>query len=772
MGKNKDKRQNILRDFIVNFFAKSAGLVSFLGYSALYPFEVLRNKFSSIFYIILNSVKALIKICVEVTRRIYNFSKRIAEKYRSRRKLIEVHKVSTKKKKRKFTSIAQLGLKKVRVLLKKRQIHFVTGIIFSFIFVYIPLSAYSWYRNLPQPILLSQITNRSTKILDRKGRLLYEIYVDRKYDPVLLTDIPKNVIDSTLAIEDSEFYTHKGVRPLSIIRAAKATFFDSSVQGGSTITQQLVKNVLLSPERTVSRKVKEIFLALLVETQYSKNEILELYLNNIAYGGTSWGIQSASKKYFDKDVRDLNLAEASFLAGLPSSPSVNSPFSGNLEISKQRQRLVLDRMVKLGYITRLDADEASNAELTFASQKSYIRAPHFVNYVKTQLYEKYGQHLVDFGGLTVTTTLDLDVQEKAQEIVTNGVKESADLNISNGASAIIDVRSGGILGYVGSVDYFSENGGAFDVVTASRQAGSAAKPITYALAFEKGLTPASFIDDSPITFQSYGQTYTPVNYDGKFHGVVSLRQALANSYNIPAVKLVKNLGVENMVALANKMGLKNWKFDSSYGLSVTLGGKEVRLLDLTNVYATLARSGVYRDVTSFISIKDANGFEIYNKNDQKEERAISDGISYLVTNILSDNYARSGAFGFNNSLNIPKHTVAVKTGTTDAKRDNYTFGYTPSYVVGVWVGNNDNTPMNPQLASGLSGAAPIWNKIMLSLLNGFENETFSPPPSVVFRNYPECKNRSEVFIRGTELKSICSVPNDKSKEKNKKNDRR
>ena len=227
-----------------------------------------------------------------------------------------------------------------------------------------------------------------------------------------------------------------------------------------------------------------------------------------------------------------------------------------------------------------------------------------------------------------------------------------------------------------------------------------------------------------------------------------------------------------MVALANKMGLKNWKFDSSYGLSVTLGGKEVRLLDLTNVYATLARSGVYRDVTSFISIKDANGFEIYNKNDQKEERAISDGISYLVTNILSDNYARSGAFGFNNSLNIPKHTVAVKTGTTDAKRDNYTFGYTPSYVVGVWVGNNDNTPMNPQLASGLSGAAPIWNKIMLSLLNGFENETFLPPPSVVFRNYPECKNRSEVFIRGTELKSICSVPNDKSKEKNKKNDRR
>src|SRR3990167_8260809 len=227
-----------------------------------------------------------------------------------------------------------------------------------------------------------------------------------------------------------------------------------------------------------------------------------------------------------------------------------------------------------------------------------------------------------------------------------------------------------------------------------------------------------------------------------------------------------------MVALANKMGLKNWKFDNSYGLSVTLGGKEVRLLDLTNVYTTLARGGEYKDVTPFISIKDANGFEIYNKYDQKKERVISEGISYLITNILSDSYARSSAFGFNNSLSIPGHSVAVKTGTTDAKRDNYTFGYTPSYAVGVWVGNNDNTPMNPLLASGLSGAAPILNKIMLSLLSGFENETFLPPPSVVFRNYPESKNRSEVFIRGTELKSICSVPNDKSKEKNKKNDRR
>ena len=737
VGKNNGKKQNI---FLV-LFIKAAGLVSFLGYSALYPLGELFNKISPIVKIIIRSIKLLIKA----------FKKR---------------------KKRKFPSYTKLGSKKIKLLLKKRLFHFLMGILFSFIFIYLPLSVYSWYRNLPQPILLSQITNKSTKILDRKGKLLYEIYVDRKYDPVLLSNIPKNVIDSTLAIEDSEFYSHSGIRLLSIVRATKATFFGSSIQGGSTITQQLVKNVLLTPERTVSRKIKEIFLSLLVEKQYSKNEILELYLNNIAYGGTSWGIQSASKKYFDKDVRDLNLSEASFLAGLPSSPSINSPFSGSLEVSKQRQRLVLDRMVKLGYITRLDADVAYNAELILASQKDYIRAPHFVNYVRSQLYEKYGQRLVDFGGLTVTTTLDLDLQEKAQEIVTTGVKDSANLNISNGASIIIDARSGKILGYVGSVDYFSENGGAFDVVTASRQAGSAAKPITYALAFEKGFTPASVIDDSPITFQSYGQTYTPVNYDGKFHGVVSLRQALANSYNIPAVKLVKNLGVENMVALANKMGLRNWKFDNSYGLSVTLGGKEVRLLDLTNVYATLARGGVYKNVISFISIKDANGFEIYNKKDQLEERAISEGISYLITNILSDNYARSNAFGFNNLLNISGHTIAVKTGTTDTKRDNYTFGYTPSYVVGVWVGNNDNTPMDPLLTSGLSGAAPIWNKIMLSLLNGFENETFSLPSSVVIKNYPECGNRSEVFIRGTELKSICSAQKDKVKKNIRKDDRR
>ena len=574
---------------------KTASLVSFLGYSALYPFEASINKVSKIIKAIAHFVELFASYVRGLIVSFYNFIKKITR-------------IKIKKNKRKVKINARQYSIKIKTLLKKRPFQFLAGIVFSFIFIYLPLSAYNWYRNLPQPVLLSQITNKSTKILDRKGRLLYEIYVDRKYDPVQLSDVPRNVIDSTLAIEDSGFYNHRGIRPLSIIRATKATFFDSSIQGGSTITQQLVKNVLLSPERTVSRKVKEIFLALLVETQYSKNEILELYLNNIAYGGTSWGIQSASRKYFDKDARDLSLSEASFLAGLPSSPSVNSPFSGSLEVAKQRQRLVLDRMVKLGYITRLDADEAYNAQLDLASQKDYIRAPHFVNYVKDQLYEKYGQRLVDFGGLTVTTSLDLDLQEKAQEIVTSGVKDSANLNISNGASVIIDVRSGGILGYVGSMDYFSENSGAFDVVTASRQAGSSAKPITYALAFEKGLTPSSVISDSPITFQSGGQSYTPVNYDGKFHGSVSLRQALANSYNIPAVKLVKNLGVENMVALANKMGLKNWKFDNSYGLSVTLGGKEVRLLDLTNVYATLARGGEYKDVTPFISIKYTNCF--------------------------------------------------------------------------------------------------------------------------------------------------------------------
>lgn len=651
-------------------------------------------------------------------------------------------------------------------------LHFIYGIVFAVVFMLMPYKVYTWYRELPQPTLLKMISdyNRSTRILDRKGRLLYEIYVDKKYEPVSLDRIPAYAIEATLAIEDHTFYSHVGFSFLSMLRALKANITGGDLQGASTITQQLIKNVLLTPERTVSRKLKELVLSVMVEKKYTKNQILEMYLNNIPYGGTAWGIQSASKKFFGKDVSDLDLAESAFLAGLPSSPSIYSPFAGDDLLSKSRQKTVLQRMVDLGYISQEKADEAYQEELYIVPQEEYIKAPHFVAFVREELNRKYGRRLVDFGGLTVTTTLDLDLQEKAENIVSQEISSDAYLNISNGASIALDSRTGGILAYVGSVDYFKDKWGAFDIVTASRQPGSTVKVVTYSLALSKNYTASSILNDSAITYQLWaGQKYTPVNYDGVFHGNVTLRQALANSYNIPAVKVVKDIGPDNMVDLGNKMGLKDWKVDGSYGLSVTLGGKETSLLNLTNVFATLSRGGFFKEVSPFESVLDVNGFEIYSSGNVEGERVLSKEVSYIITSILSDYYARIPSFGTNNFLSIPGRTVAVKTGTTDSKRDNYTVGYTPSFVVGVWVGNNDNSPMNPNLASGLSGAAPIWNKIMSTLLDNKDVEKFEVPTNIVVKTDKECGNVTEIFVKGTVPVRLCVEKKDEEKKDRNKN---
>ncbi len=619
---------------------------------------------------------------------------------------------------------------------------------------------YLWLQQLPRPELLAEVQNKSTRILDRKGRLLYEIYVDRQYDPVELSIIPNHVVSATLAVEDSEFYSHSGVRVSSMIRAVKAIVFEDNLQGGSTITQQLIKNVLLSPERTISRKVKEVILALMVERKYSKNEILELYFNNIPYGGTSWGIQSAATKFFGKPVQDLTLAEGSLLAGLPSAPSIYSPTSGDFNLAKKRQKFVLDRMVQLGYISSVEAKSAYEEDLNFVDQISYIRAPHFVNAVRDALVANFGKRMVDFGGLTVVTTLDLDLQNKVQDIVTEKVAASEALNISNGAAVVLDARNAEILAYVGSVDYFKPDGGAFDVARAFRQPGSSIKILTYAQGLEEGLTAATILEDNPLTIQYDGQTYTPKNYDGKFHGRVTLRQAFANSYNIPAVKVLRTVGIEDMVNLGKSLGLTGWKVDDSYGWSITLGGKETRLVDLVNMYATFARGGVYKDTKYFLSVKDMKGFELL-EDSSHEFQAVSKETAYIVSDILSDNNARLAAFGPNSALVVPNRKVAVKTGTTDENRDNLTLGYTPTYTVGVWVGNNDNSPMNRRLVSGLSGAAPIWNSIMVTLLADNKSETFARPETIVTKIDKKCDNRSEIFVKGTEPDTLCT-----KKEKN------
>lgn len=645
---------------------------------------------------------------------------------------------------------------------------FLAGGLFTLLFLVFPTVGYVWYRSLPQPELLALNvqTNRPTRILDRNGKPLYEIYVDKRYSPVPLSQIPKIVILATLAVEDHQFYSHKGIRPLSIIRAAKATIVDNSLQGGSTITQQLVKNVLLSPQRTLGRKLKEVFLAFAVEKKYSKDEILEMYLNNIPYGGTAWGIQSASQKFFGKDVKDLSLAEAAFLAGLPSSPSSYVIYANDMELAKERQMLVLNRMLELGLISQEEKEKAAQEEIKLINQPEYIKAPHFVHFVRKELERLYGKQFVESGGLTVRTTLDLDLHEKMQKIVSEEIEKAKNLDISNGALIVLNPKNGHILAYVGSVDYFKENWGAYDVITALRQPGSAIKPVTYALALELGYTAAHTIVDAPLTIQlGGGQIYRPVNYDGKFHGNVSLRSALANSYNIPAVKLVRELGVDNMVELGKKMGLTNWEVDGSYGYSITLGGKETRLLDLTNVYATFARGGVYKPVIPFISVKDANGFEIYSVP-QTQERVISQETAYIISDILSDNNARTPAFGSRSQLYIPGYTVAVKTGTTNEKRDNYTIGYTPSYVVGVWVGNNNNKPMNRYLASGVSGAAPIWNRAITTLLQGKADEKFEMPQNIVVKFDQKC-GRKEIFVQGSKIPSDLCPDDDKDKDKDK-----
>jgi len=649
-------------------------------------------------------------------------------------------------------------------LIKKisRLKYFILGVLFGLIFITVPLEVYLWFRELPKAELLVVEGNKKpTRILDRNGKLLYEIYVDKKYDPVTLDQIPSYVINATIAVEDAEFYNHPGIRLDRMIKAAQKTIFEGEKQGASTITQQLIKNVLLTPERTVSRKIKEIVLSFFVEAKYTKDQILELYLNNISYGGVAWGIQAASEKYFGKNVWELDLAEASMLAGLPSSPSTFSPLT-DLTLAKQRQLYVLNRMNELGYITKTELLNAYNEELIFADQTDYIRAPHFVQYIRKELENIYGKRTVDYGGLTVITTLDLDLQERMETIVKEEVAKDAYLNLTNGAAVVLDVNDSSILGYVGSVDYFKDGWGAFDVASAYRQPGSSIKPITYALALEKGYTPASIIEDKKVTYSFAGSTpYVPVNYDGRYHGSVTLRTALANSYNIPAVKLANDVSSDAIVSLGNRMGLKNWKVDGSYGLSVTLGGKEVRLLDHANVYATFAREGSYKDLTSLISIKDSRGYELY-KDTRSSIPVLSREVSYLIWDILSDNNARTPAFGPNSSLVIPGYTVAVKTGTTDNKRDNWTMGFTPDYVIGVWVGNNDNTPMNQYLSSGLTGASPIWNRLTQEVLSGKSNNIFAMPDNV-FKKFDKDCNRSEVFIKGSNVpQSLCPPKEDKT----------
>jgi 1A family penicillin-binding protein len=625
-------------------------------------------------------------------------------------------------------------------------------------------------KDLPSP---GQLTKRkvdvSTKIYDRNGILLYKIYKDHNRTPVKLEDIPKHVQLATLAIEDAEFYYHTGFSVRGMMRAALDNLRKKRLSGGSTITQQLVKNTLLTPEKTIRRKLREITLAVLVEIKYSKDEILQMYLNEVSYGGTAYGIQEAARVYFGKDVDRLTLGEAALLAGLPKSPTEYSPFGLNPELALARQKEVLKLMRINGYINQDQYKTAMEERIRFVRNKTDIKAPHFVMFVRESLEEKYGKQVVQTGGLKVITTLDYKIQKLAEEAVKSEVENLKNLNVTNGANVVLNPKTGEILAMVGSKDYFdTQNDGNVNVVTRLRQPGSSIKIVNYAYALENSYTPATILKDTPVRYVSRGQPpYSPKNYDGKYVGFLSLREAFAQSRNVPAVKVLASYGVENMVKMGQEMGIASWSDPGNYGLSLTLGGGDVKLLDLARVYSTVANYGTRVPLKSVISIENYKGKILENnecifteevddnyKIAQNSKRALDNffdtfskdvlasshtnascaskqvldpRVAFMLTDILKDNNARSPAFGHNSLLNIPNHKeVAVKTGTSNDLRDNLAVGYNQDYVVGVWVGNNDNSPMS-RVASGITGATPIFNKIMTALLSKKENHDWVIP---------------------------------------------
>lgn len=641
-------------------------------------------------------------------------------------------------------------------------------------------------RELPSPSRLNSPDNFpvSTQIFDRHNTLLYEIFADENRIPIELKDLPPHVYQASIAIEDKHFYQHFGFDFIGITRGLWRTIFKQSLQGGSTITQQLVKNALLTRERTIERKLKEAVLTIATEVLYSKDDILEMYLNHISYGGTSYGIEAAAKSYFDKSARDLSIAEAALLAGLPQAPSRYSPFQSDAKVSKNRQLDVIRRMREDGFITDEQAKQAEEEQLKFALSKTTIRAPHFVFYVKDKLVEKYGLETVEQGGLRVKTTLDIGIQDILQASLSAELAELESLKVGNGAALITRPNTGEILAMIGSKDYFDATAeGQVNVTIEPRQPGSSIKPINLAIAFEERTqTPASMLLDISTCFEQVGNTpYCPKNYDGTFHGPVQQRFSLGNSYNIPAVKTAAINSVPTLLEYAKRLGINTWdKGASEYGFSLGLGAGEVKMVEFAEAYGILANQGVRAPLNPILEISDHTGKMIESVDPQQRKEALKamsedesitlrEGLSrvlqrapaYLVSHILLDNNARSGAFGSNSQLVIKDKIVSVKTGTTNSLRDNWTVGYTPELLTMVWVGNNDNTPMNQRLVSGVTGAAPIWNDMMTYLLKDVETAWPEKPQDVISLTVcslsgllpnpgAPCPTRNEFFWEGTE----------------------
>ncbi|MFA6304643.1 MAG: transglycosylase domain-containing protein [Patescibacteria group bacterium] len=619
-------------------------------------------------------------------------------------------------------------------LFKRYWPHLIAVILFGCLTL---VGLFAWLsKDLPDPNkLVERDVAQSTKIYDRTGEhLLYDIHGNQKRTIISLTEIPSYAVQATLALEDQRFYEHGGFSITGMIRGViLQTLKGKKAQGGSTLTQQLIKNAILTNERSVTRKIKELILAYRIEKKYSKDEILQMYFNEIPYGSTAYGIEAAANYYFGKSAKELTLGEAAVLAALPQAPSYYSPWGSHLDALFGRQQYALDQMVELGYITPEQAADAKAEKITFKSRIEGIIAPHFVFFVKELLAEKYGDALVEQGGWKIISTLDFDLQQQAETII----KEQAEKNLTNfdagnAALVAIDVKTGQILAMVGSKDFFDDTiDGQVNVAISPRQPGSSFKPIVYTAAFAKGYVPETMVYDLVTNFITPQGPYTPHNYDGQEHGPVSLRMALAGSLNIPAVKMIYLTGTDNVLNLADNLGYTTLGDRSRFGFSLVLGGGEVKLLEHTNAYATLAREGAKMPYSAILKLEDNQKNILEEFQTPHAQKVIEPAIARITSDVLSDNNARSFIFGSSNYLTLGDRPVAAKTGTTNDYHDAWTLGYTPQIAVGVWVGNSDNTAMKKG-ADGSQIAAPIWQKFMKAAnanlpIQGFVKPTYSIP---------------------------------------------
>ncbi len=591
-----------------------------------------------------------------------------------------------------------------------------------------------------------RIISQSTKIYDRTGKiLLYDNHNTIRRTVVDLENINPNVRNAAIAIEDDRFYEHHGFRIKSLVRATLSNIFktDGPTQGGSTLTQQIVKNTLLTREKTFSRKIKELIIAVRLEQKLTKDEILEIYLNEAPYSGNVYGVEEASQVYFKKKASEVTLAEASYLASIPQSPYNYDPNGKNRELLDGRADYVLKRMKDLGYITEEEYNSAVNEQVSFVPKaQSAVKAPHFVFWVREYLIKKYGEEKVNQEGLRVISTLDFDLQSFAEEEALKEAKKNEEnYNGNNVALVAIDPNNGQVISMVGSRDFFDKDiDGQFNVATASRQPGSSFKPFVYATAFKKDFRPETVLFDVFTEFNSSctpdgkgKECYSPDNFDAKFKGPMKLQNALAESRNIPAVKLLYLAGITDSISTARSMGVTTLTNPKDYGLSLVLGAGEVKLLDMVSAYGVFATNGIKHDPTGILRVEDKSGKVLEEFKDSEGDQILPDYVASAISSILSSEDLRAPTFGRGSSLNVPGYSVAVKTGTTNSNRDAWIVGYSPKLAVGAWAGNNDNTPMKK---GGAQLAGPLFNKVMAKYMQKVGDESFATIPFPDFGGAP------------------------------------